>query len=738
MERLSEMIKILSGIQGFISIDDLAKDLDVTPRTIRNDLMALEKITEGSKIKIVKKRNQGIALDRQNLSEKAVLNLIAGIKEEKNFYSAAERENMIMEALLLEKGPLTLNRLEELTLSSKSSVVKSLDICERKLGKWQITVSRRPRNGMKLEYAEYQWRMAVLEHMMQYVGGMDFHQLYDNLIKGNQLNITLSINQFIGTFVYDVNTRYIANFLRKYEADHKMRFTDKAFLSIFFYICIAMNRICSGHELQQSHFELRRFFHKERVSEQALDHLLFLNRGLKENMNYYEREALLIYMLSQKQFSEHGFLEQVFIEDDYFNKKTLDMTKQFIRKAEDCLNIELEHDEALLDHLLLHVRPMIFRLLFGIRIENPLAEDIKKTYPMIVTACQEAAKLFSKETGNPVNIHEISYLAMHVGAAVEKAKEKQFAGVCRVMIICPEGNGSSSILYYRLLNSIPNLQIKGICSIGEWEETSRDDVDLFLSTVPIYTENQMNLIQVNPLLNDEDIAKIRRTIKRMNLTNNNSSSLVVEDMMAIVSRYASIQDFDGLYREMDQYFNYSQMSGSAGCSSLRTFLNPSLIMTGATAENWEEAFRLAGNLLYREGYIEKGYISCMIQNVRNYGCYMMLCEDVALPHAKAADGVIKTGFSFVTLKTPVILEHEQETHEIRLVVALAADNRMTHLTAMGELIELVCQDDKKEQLIQAEDAEMFIRLIEQFISGSSGNSRKNSGNDDKRAVEPEF
>lgn len=717
MERLSEMIKILSGTQGFISIDDLAKDLEVTPRTIRNDLMLLEKMMEGSNIKIVKKRNRGIALDKQNLSEKAVLSLIAGMKEEKNFYSAAERENLIMEALLLEKMPLTLNTLKELTLSSKSSVVKSLALCEKKLGKWQITVSRRPRNGMKLEYTEYQWRVAVLEHMMQYVSGMDFHQLYDNLIKGNQLNITLSMNPFIGFFVYDMNTRYIANFLRRYESDHKLRFTDKAFISIFFYIRIAMDRIRSGHELKQSNFELKRFFHKERVSDQALEPLLFLNKGLKEHMNHYEREALLVYMLSQKQFSEHGFLEEVFIEDDYFNKKTLNLTKQLIQIAGDCLNIELEHDEALLNHLLLHVRPMIFRLLFGIRIENPLSDDIKRTYPMIFAACQEAAKLFSKETGNLMSDHEISYLAMHVGAAVEKAKEKRFAGICRVMIICPEGNGSSSILYYRLQNSIPNLQIKGICSIGEWEQISKDDVDLFLSTVPIYTENKITIIQVNPLLGEEDIAKIRRTIKRMNLTKSNSGGLVVSDMMAIVSHYAVIQDFDGLIRELDQYFNDSQPQSQADRSSLQTFLKPSLIMTGVPVESWQDAFRLAGNLLYKEGYIEKGYIHCMIQNVQKYGCYMMICEDVALPHAKSADGVLRTGFSFVTLKTPVILEHEQETHEIRLVVALAADNSMIHLTAMGELIELVCQKEKREELIQAGDTETFINLMEQFISG---------------------
>ena len=79
MERLADIIKTLSSSLGFVSIDDLAHDLGVTPRTIRNDLILLENALEGSKVRLVKKRNQGIALDKENISEKAVLNLLSQI-----------------------------------------------------------------------------------------------------------------------------------------------------------------------------------------------------------------------------------------------------------------------------------------------------------------------------------------------------------------------------------------------------------------------------------------------------------------------------------------------------------------------------------------------------------------------------------------------------------------------------------------------------------------------------------
>ena len=60
MERLADIIKILSSSLGFVSIDDLAHDLDVTPRTIRNDLILLENALEGSNVRLVKKETRGL------------------------------------------------------------------------------------------------------------------------------------------------------------------------------------------------------------------------------------------------------------------------------------------------------------------------------------------------------------------------------------------------------------------------------------------------------------------------------------------------------------------------------------------------------------------------------------------------------------------------------------------------------------------------------------------------------
>ena len=374
--------------------------------------------------------------------------------------------------------------------------------------------------------------------------------------------------------------------------------------------------------------------------------------------------------------------------------------------------MDLSSDDVLSENLLLHIRPTIFRLLFGIRMSNPIKEDIMGKYPAIFAACKEAAKEITKETHTSIDDNEISYLALHIGASVEKIRKKKFFGIYKVLVVCPGGKGTSSILYYRLLNSIPNIQIDRICSVGELEQINKEEIDLMISTVPIYMGEKANVIQVNPLLKEEDIAKIRRAIKRLNLIQNNNGTLVVEDMMWIISNYATIRDYDGLYRTLDGYFNQPAVHRPEKQEQLKSFLKPSLVRVKARVNDWQTAFYQAGNLLYQEGMIEKRYIDRMIANAEKYGPYMMLCDKVALAHAATGDGAVKTGFSFVTLAEPVIFRFGEEEQLIQMVIGLSAEENMSHLTALGELIDRVCRKDRLEKLLSAGTGEELLCFLQ--------------------------
>lgn len=724
MERILEILKVLNKAKGYVKAEDLAHDFNVTTRTIRNDLTLLEEFLQGQEITLVKKRNLGLALSRNNISDKEFTELTEKMLEEKDFYSSDERERMIMESLFLARKAITINELEELTLSSKSSLTRNLAACEKKLERWQIQLQKKPRVGIVVTYKEYNWRMAVLEHILQNTGKKDFQLLYDSLLHSNITTNKAFQNKFVERVVGKANILYISNFIRRYEMNNNMKYTDKAFISILLYICIAETRIRSGYCLEQNASSLNRFFEASHIDRLLDNNIVFLNKGLEEKFNRYELEAVLVYMLSQKYYSETGTSEnELLLEDKRFHKKSSRIVREFIQSAQYYLNVDLISDETLFENLLLHIRPTIFRLLFGIKLENPLKDYIKTTYPEIFSACEKASKVITEGTDSVIDEHEISYLALHVGASIEKAKEKQIMDYYRVLIVCPEGVGTSSILHYRLLNNFPNIQIEQICSLGELNLINKEEIDLIVSTVPLSEQqHKFNVIDVNPLLEEKDIVKIKRAMKRIGLAKDNSSSLVVEDLMSIISNYAVIKDYEELRGKISHYFDQSSVKKVKDQPSLTSFVKQSVVALNAEVESWEQAFRVAGELLADDGCVNQNYIECMVLAAKKYGAYMMIGEGVALPHAKPSDGALKTGFSFVTLKNPVYFEIDGESHRIDFVVGLAADNSLSHLTAMGELIDLICKQEQLSLLLKMSDKKQFVKTIKENIKNSQDKS----------------
>lgn len=713
MERLIKILNKLGQTKGYISIDDLAKELHVTARSIRSDLIELEALLKDTKIQLVRQRGRGVSVDKQKISEEEYLQEIQKLGKQKDFYSSEERERLILETLLLSDKPVTYNSLEELTIASRSSIIKSLQVCEKRLETWQISIEKKTRSGISLVYEEKQWRLVVLTHIMQYVKRMDFQQLYKNLRSGSSGHTTLLFHDFIRNFMNHINTFYILNFINRYELSNKTKFTDDTYVSVFFWVCIAIQRVRSGHELKSSSYKLNQFFELKKIEKWVGSVIDFLNQGLDIELNYYEQESILIYMLSQKQTLVHGSVTEnsLLIEDTFFHQKTTEIARRFIRASEQYLNVDLISDEGLFENLLLHIRPAIFRILFNIKIENPLLEDIRLNYPAIFTACREAAKILETETDCIVDDNEVSYLALHIGASIEKIKDHTLRGVYKIIIVCPSGKGTSNILYYRLLNSIPNLSIEIVCSMDELELVNKEDIDIIISTLPIFIGKNYNIINVNPLLTDKDIQKIYRAMKRIDLTREMHKSLVVEDMMSLISKHATIYDYETLYQKIDQYFQKTPVSVSGKHKTLDAFLKPQLISLQASAYTWQEAFQMAGNLLFKESYIQKRYIDSMIRNAEMYGDYMIISNGVAFPHAKPTDGVYKTGMAFLTLREPVLFQYKDKSHYIQLIIAMSADDSMGHLTAMKEIFEFIERKDQVNCLLDFTNKNEFMNYL---------------------------
>lgn len=139
-------------------------------------------------------------------------------------------------------------------------------------------------------------------------------------------------------------------------------------------------------------------------------------------------------------------------------------------------------------------------------------------------------------------------------------------------------------------------------------------------------------------------------------------------------------------------------------------LAPAAIRTGATAADWREAVRVAGDALVAGGVTTDAYTDEMIRTVESLGPYIVIAPGVALAHARPSPAVLRAGLSLVTLATPVPFGHKQND-PVWLVIGLAARDADGHVNALANLAEFISDDDRRDALSHAADGAAVRSLI---------------------------
>jgi len=126
--------------------------------------------------------------------------------------------------------------------------------------------------------------------------------------------------------------------------------------------------------------------------------------------------------------------------------------------------------------------------------------------------------------------------------------------------------------------------------------------------------------------------------------------------------------------------------------------------------NWQEAIIKSSNPLLKEGFIEQSYVDAMIDSVKEYGPYIVITPNIALPHARPETGSKKVGFSILKLKRPVAFS-EQEDHKVQLLIALSCVEAATHLEMLQSIVTILSDEEKHHAIFHAETVDEILELF---------------------------
>lgn len=103
-----------------------------------------------------------------------------------------------------------------------------------------------------------------------------------------------------------------------------------------------------------------------------------------------------------------------------------------------------------------------------------------------------------------------------------------------------------------------------------------------------------------------------------------------------------------------------------------------LIKLKEECKDWKEVVFKGVGLLEENGFVNEVYRERIIENFYEFGPYMVISPQIVLLHARPEDGVIKTGFSILTLENPINFGSELND-PVKLVFTFCSIDNKDHI-----------------------------------------------------------
>ncbi len=490
MKRKAQLIKEILNHENAISVSFLANKLDVSNKTVRNDLVELKDLLEKSGLKLIKKPGYGVQIlgDRFKISR-----LIEYLeKEEKTYFTPKQRQDKILETLFVLNRSLLMKELALDFYVSRATITADIAELNEKLKRYELSISYIKGQGLTLVGDEVEIRKAFASLFPS----SDMSNEYPDYFGVPNANYDF-VNRF--KVVLGLDYSKIVSVLKEAEVLLGFEFTLEAQTNLSIHLAIAIRRMMQGNEIVLSDELVASLSQNDEINISDLI-VQGINREFNVVLSDHERYYILLHILSAKRTHEN--IDSLPFRLDAKSQKLVGFIKKLIQNVQGELQIFLEADDTLFNYLLLHLNPTLSRLRFGLTVDNPLFEDISVNYADIYKAIELQKPLFLETFGLDLPAHEIAYLVLHFAASRERNMKPK-----NVIVLCASGLGTSQFLVSRLKRRFANLNIVDVISNADLRRFEKMNIDLVISTIQVVST--LPVVIVNPILDERDINLLR-------------------------------------------------------------------------------------------------------------------------------------------------------------------------------------------------------------------------------------
>ena len=452
--------------QGPVTQAALAKEMNVSTRTIRSDLKELGDMMGQHGSSLVYDRKNGFGIDILDDARYSAL-LEQSEKPWKEPRSAAERRNALLTLLLRQQGHVSLEELEAHWFISIYSLRNDISLLKRHFSLYQINVESEGNDSFKLTGDELAFRRCIYDHLLSTrETETDYSELFGPTRKMADVKCTLS----------------------HHLVDNHLQFSDVN-LRFFTLACgISIERIL--RECWLLDFEFTDVDPQwKNVAGDILEELL-PGTILHIPPGEIDYMAMTLSAFCSTCTDAPGAESVCDAEHAVMN--------HFLSYVSSVWFCDVNYDEQSRKNLLNHIRAMRVRVNNGITIINPLLAQIKRHYPLMYEMTLSAFSEMEHFFTGKISDDEIGYLVMHIGAVLEETHYQDQNTRLRVLVVSDQSIASARLVSQKIIRMYPNVVITDCISVEQYSLLPTIEDDLVIALVSLAEKNK-KVIHLPPL-----------------------------------------------------------------------------------------------------------------------------------------------------------------------------------------------------------------------------------------------
>lgn len=597
-------------------------------------------------------------------------------------YTAYQRAHLILLMLFSEEEGLSLNHFSIDLEVSKNTVLNDIKKLKELIVPYEVHLQYNRTNGYYLVGNEFEIRR-LLMRLIDKVFTMHFSQ--SDIVTGLKIDEDK----------IDLIDRHIT----KIEQYLDRKFIDQSTRTLPYKLYLILRRI--KHDKIVSSFSIGYDDLSDTKEYQATEILTSDYPDIPRQEKLFITLQLLSTSVQWSEVSDVQHIPEL--------KKALD---EMIDQFEKITFITFTDRDALINQLMLHMEPAFYRIRYQLSdidgLENSLKEDYKELFHLVKLSSKPLEKFF----GQSLPENEIAYLTILIGGSLRR-QDEEIEQKVKAVVVCTQGTSISQLMLQELRSVFPEFIFLDALSLRDFNQYELD-FDIVFSPMHIMTNKRLYITKT--ILTAQEKHELRQHVFGQ-LNNTVETEIQVEKMMSIIREHATIHDETELSKKVKEQFEDTHAYSSVKASTLS--INSTLNLQDLLPINHinfvhsvadiHEAIRLTADPLVKMKYIDAQYIEKMHEAFDD--TYMVINQNIAIPHADGEQVVHRTSMSMLILEQPLELSTGLKVH---IFVVIAATDKFKHLRPLLQLRDMSQDQAVIKQMVNTDSKKDVFEMIQHF------------------------